>query len=368
MKHYIFSLLLIILILLGAFFFAHNLYYQEINKLIENRTSELKTDTSITSAVISHFLDNSISNINLAALSFAELNSHQFKTDYIANLFKTLNAQKPLFNKLSYINNNGTPLHSYPLESNDFNFLHSNRLNEYIEQIKTGNSIIIPPFNNKQDKIAKQNDYFIMGTQVLNNLNEENNGFILGVIDIGELIELIQIDNYFKSKSNVEYFLVNTITGNIIASPPLTEKNKLFYELSTKFAKSLKDRLFISDSKSVCVSVPFNNKCFYVVGCRIKTPKQNLSIIGIAPNTNTNAITKEFIRKSSYLVIYVLIFILIIGITLTNFIHELKKLKKQVTSLKIEINKTTAEEDKRQITESEYFLDLQKKIENLKDK
>ncbi len=186
-------------------------------------------------------------------------------------------------------------------------------------------------------------------------------------VSVDNLAVLIKLDTYFKHKDELEYYLLNLEYDNIIGTPNRKQKNNDYYKLIQKNFLKIESLLFQTETTAHCITTELNGKKTYAAGKIINAANKTMAVIGIAPYKTPMNFSQDFIRKSSYLIIYVLIIVLIITIIIINFTSELKKLKSQVIKLKIDFDNKPAIEETKHITESDYFKELQTKIKKIKE-
>jgi hypothetical protein len=359
MKNIIFFSVFLIVVLIGGLLVSVSFYKDSVNIGEEAAKSELQMITGAVAKDLNYILSSSYRDLKLVA-SF-------FKTDELPTEKELNEIFNDYFNSNSFLlafwfnDKNGIRKVTVPEKhsndnGNDYSF------REYSKQVKNyRKSVYVEVLSSyRPNGIEIEYEAIVIVTPVF----DKNNNFIgaLGtVIDVDDIEKRIQTDSSTKAVTKSGLYCVDFINSRIVAG----HKNKK--KTTPEFDNFIINISTSTDFKEQHVAIKTHlGKKYFVTGSLITNPAYSFDLIGIFPYEETMAFIPHFFTQIKWLMIFILgviilaLFIVIYNQTIFNI------LRKQIRTLDIHVSELEKQKAITDVTESDYFKDLQSKIKNLK--
>jgi hypothetical protein len=362
MKKYIIITISFLIMLTLGYFAYNSIVNIEKKKEVLAIRSEIYLRTLLLSDKMIHLFNDYASKAKRITFYFADKDVIPTEADLKLFFNHTEKTRLKLLN-IAFADNNGTCLSIYPKEYSASVGLNYSFRNYFKKAQETDKVVFSKPLKNycPHEKALEYGAITIIAPII--NSADKKLGYILLDIDVFNIKEFIP-SKLMDKESKLKFYIVDTDNNEILASPQIPDSNKLsihnknFSSFIINFARTHNEDRFFSSSIS-------GEKAFFVVS-PLKIGSNSMAVVAMLPYKKSIISTTNFFSELSLIMTFTaLVLFFIFGFIIY---HEfiVKKLRSQISCLKIVIDENNRNENVEEISQTDYFKELRKKIKSMK--
>jgi hypothetical protein len=366
MKHNIFIIIIFFVLLSGAYFFCNTLFLAEQKSFDKARISDLEMNASAVSVITGFFINDLIACVKHASAKLSKNSKEPTEKDleYIYNTFALIDL--PIMN-IGFLDEKGIVKNIYPstfLETKGSSFAdykcfqQSKKLNKL-----TASKVVSYP----QSKDYETNRNFFVLTLPVINKDGIRTGFITASVDMNSLTDLIQLTNYINAESHIKFYIIDPERDQILCSPD-DIKGRIS---EARGRNSIRDFVMNASkitSKNSSKLIGKGKNKIYVTTSKVNVKDIPLVVVATDPYINTFNYSADATRRIAMIIVFVCIMLILLILLIVYQKTVVKKLKMQISSLEIIIDKDSVKKETEKIAQSDYFKELNDKIKTIRDK
>ena len=360
MKNIFLFILLVSVLVIGFGTFIFSMYQKEIRKAEVKRLEDLTTIIDTLANDLNYILTSTEKDLKLLASIYTD--KEKPSTKNFSNIYNSIFKINSFLLGIFYIDSKGTMRAVAPYKyskgiGNNYAF------RKYFQEAKKKKTVFFSAvLDNYKAKDTEEDYKSIVVTLPIFDKNKEFSGVFGAELDLDKIQQRIQKESYTDSIGKRGFYCIDYKAGQIIARPDQKHITPIFDNVLLSTAGKID---FKGSEKN---TFTFNRKKFFYSSKTIDNEKFSLLIVGVFPFKDS-----IFTLRGMYSQIRGIILIIgaVILIALFMIIYNekiLKKLKKRIKDLEINIDITKKEEATSSITESKYYKELIKKIDAIKKK
>ena len=363
MKNIYLFILLVAVLVIGFGTITLSLYKNAMQKIRKERDVDLSIITRAIANDFSNIFTSTEKDLKLLATIYSK--SKAPTSEELSDVFKSVFAVNSFTRNIFYLDSDGTMKSIAPQKykseiGNNYSFR-----NYFIKIKESKESFFSAVLKNYQDKKTEEDyDVIVIALPIFRGNKLEG---ILGAdLDLTKIRKLIRTDTETTSKgmSNTGLYWIDFKNAKIVAgSESSTPYNASYEEFLFKVAAKSSDK-----NEDRFTTYIFKGNKYVVSSNFIMNKKFTFQILGILPLSESVFTIKSLHGQIRGIAIIVGAVILIALFIIIYNEKVLKKLKHRIKDLEIHIDRVQKEEIMTSITESDYYQELQKKIDSLKNK
>ncbi len=174
-------------------------------------------------------------------------------------------------------------------------------------------------------------------------------------------------DNWVDVLPDCEYYLINLNTDEIFWFTLSGPKKNIFLSAIKADMNSVKDTFQTAEENKInSCTINRNDLALEIAGIKLNRNDNSYAVIGVRPDRNLLTILTSIRHKLLLIIIYVVIVISVVIVEAFFVYFDIKKLKNQVANLAIQLNYKARDSEVNEITDSQFFINLQDKINELR--
>jgi len=358
MKNILLFVLLVAVLIIGFSIFTFTLYEKEIKRIENERYDDLSITTTTIANDLSFIFSSTEKDLKLLASIYS--NKKVPSTSALSKIYDSIFDSNSFLLNIFFMNSEGTMKAIAPKIfkceiGNNYAF------RKYFQKAINNKSIVFSDvLSNFREKKNEQNYKSII--VVLPVCDDENNfkGILGANLDLNKIQKRIRAESLTKKMSTTGFYCIDYKNSTVVAGPIDRSNNQVFDKLLLSIAKSaffdkLNDKTFT-----------FNDKKYIFSSNVVSNINFTFQILGILPLNESIFSFKQIFKQIKGIVVMIVgVIIIVLFIILYNEkIH--KKLKSRIRDLEINIDHKKTVESMHCITESDYFKQLQEKINSIK--
>ncbi len=352
---------------MGAYYFCNTLFLSEQKSFDDAKLVDLEMNASAVSAIVSFVFNDLVSQVKYIATEVSNGKKEPTKEE-LKKIFHSFTERDMPIIDLGFFDDAGTLKVIYPLSySNEIGNNYAFR--DYFQKAKKLNKLEASKTlkNFKPKGTETDMDSFVIIKPVLNKLGKRF-GFVFIDVDVDSIADSIQLNKYVKTDTNIKFYIVNPEYDNIICSP---DKSLQAGKLSTEWLENIRKFIikaskFPEKNNSKLVGV--GNDKIYVTTSKVDVKEASLVVVAAVPYVDTINYSADFVRKVLLISVATSIMLMLFILLIVYQKTVVKKLNMQIRNLKIIIDKRSTKSEAEQITQSDYFKNLNRKVKKLKNK
>ncbi len=354
----------IIVVLVATGYLFKRLYHYEQVKYGKSLTRILEQQTVSLSNSIWFLFNDYISDINLMS---AVVTKNEIPPSIKELAFLYENTKKPQIGliNIAFLDKDGTELAVYPekyLASNGVNF----SFRRYFQRVRKENRPILskPLENYAPNDLFKQYNSFVIISPVKSNEGVVA-GYLLLNLDVSSLESLFYANAEKEYHNNISFLVIHSGEEELAYSSETNNFTHLF-----KNDKELKNFIFkIAERKDEQIYTRIVN----IAGERvllcvnhIDICGEKLAVVAVLPYKITVNYSADFSRRITLIIAYIVFMLLLIATFIIYSEIIVKRLQKKISRLEIIIDERAKEKELTDISESDFFKEIEDKAKSLK--
>jgi len=360
MKNIFLFILLVVVLIVGFGIFIFYLYQQDIERIENDRIGDLSVITDTIANDLGYIFTTTERDLKLLSSIYRDRKPPT--VEELSNIYNTAFDINSFLINIFYMDSDGTMRAIGPGKySKEIGNKYAFR-SYFLNAKNSGGSFFSEVLSNYKAKSSEEEYDSVVVVLPVYNKMKQFKGLFGANLDLNKLQKRIQTGVMSKSTTKGGLYFIDYKNKQIVSGSNKIKNTPIF----ERFLLSVSAK---EGNKSIDKNkFTFNGKKYFCSSKLIKNKKFTFQVLGIFPSTDSVFSLKGLYKQISGIAIIVGAVILIALFIIIYNEKIMKKLKKRIEVLEINIDSTKKEKDVGNIIDSDYYRELQNKINAIREK